>query len=434
MLQSRSFFPKRSDAIAVRRPGFYTRLHRADQGLCKHTPAFDDGAVDTLRNKSFFIEFILEKIMPINLTNLTSTLSSCASANAADESQPGAHPVRLDNLPPQRTTASLPAHIRTTGQRDQLVRQLRTEQAATLAPTEAEPRVSTSSLRSAGPSTGNKNDLQTLAADGLKLRAKLAKCKTPEDFKQYGEMGEFHGVPALKFSDTKEGIQNFRSLLAASKVAIGINGAAVLIRQEAGYTGAKMYALKEDNFKTVGGLTPEGTMISICKGDGSVTNADGSKAPDARLDHMLKLICDESLENGKTPHFACIASIAEIYHRKAGAELIGVVAKKVEDHTPGWGAEHTENAKKTGQWDKNVFKTTIDGEPVEFNMPLVGMRVNAELYAKVQDQGKPLDKPAQPFIDFGQLKVFGNALDIYDSAQAMDNEQKQKAEPMPAAA
>src|SRR5450830_1076583 len=268
MLQARSCFPKRSDAIAVHRLGFYTRLHRADQGLCKHTPAFDDGAVDALRNKSFFIEFILKKIMPTISPCITNCFGT-APALPGDTELEAPRPVT--NVRPQQERA--PAHALNAGGvvQAQLRQAQQHNQLRVQSEVEGRPSISTS-IASAGPGEGRHDELQDLANAGHVLRGQLAACKESGDYSKYGELVKVDGVEALKFPDNEQGIQNFRSLLAASKVAIGINGVAVLIRPAAGYPGSQLFALSKDNFKTVGGVTPEGTAISICKGDGKIPN------------------------------------------------------------------------------------------------------------------------------------------------------------------
>jgi hypothetical protein len=223
-------------------------------------------------------------------------------------------------------------------------------------------------------------------------------------------------VEALELPATPEGVKNFRSLLAASKRDTGMNGVAVLIRKPEGYEGARIFVLTQDNGRTVGGVTAEGTAISICKGGGKVEGKDN------RFAEIMDLLYEVNYEKNKSPlHFACLASIARIYNTKCGAETFGVCTKPAKEHTPGFSDEHIAHFQTF--WDQYVLHAEVDGEKVEINLPLVSMRINPELRAKIKAEG-PLKQPTQDFANFSTVEQFADAYSMYATAQEMDAQEK----------
>ena len=269
-------------------------------------------------------------------------------------------------------------------------------------------------LSEAGIAPPSPEDMQALVDAGKQIQADFAAGK----YADYGKEVTIAGIAAVEIPNDDKGIRNFRSLLSASKEAIGTNGVSVLVRKHEGYTGARLFAHKQDHGGTVGGLTPEGTIISICKGSMKVPREE-----DNRFTDIIDILCaaHEEKSGGGVPHFACMASIAELYNKKTGAEMIGVVNKYVEDHTPGWTDQHTQDNKKL--YDKFVYHGTINGEPAEIHLPLVGMRMNRELREQIKETGKPLPKPTQNFTDFSTLPSYDNAHDIYAAAYELDQQE-----------
>ncbi|ADJ62339.1 hypothetical protein Hsero_0820 [Herbaspirillum seropedicae SmR1] len=363
--------------------------------------------------KAFFITFILKKIMhipspccsttpPPEVNELQDRAQPAGQQRATVTEQPQPHTGLPSFIPPSRgNVAALYDSVPRRASQESIERP-----------------PSRTSIASAGPGSGSRDELETLAAAGRELRTNLEACKASGDYSRYGELVNIGGVAALKFKDDDEGIQNFRSLLAASKEAMGINGVAVLIRPKTGYPGSELFALEKDNFQTVGGVTHEGTAISICKGGGKMPN-------DTRFTDIMDVLYEVNYKRNGTPlHFACLSSIADLYNKKCGAETFGVVAKEAKDHTPGWGDEHTQHFKKA--WDTFVFETEIDGKPTTINLPLVGMRINPQLRAEIKETGKALGKATQDSTDFSKLDVYAGAVDMYAAAQAKDKQEKQQ--------
>jgi hypothetical protein len=267
-------------------------------------------------------------------------------------------------------------------------------------------------LARAGVAQPTADEFQILADAGVKLRSALAECKETNDYSAYGQLVKINGTEALELPNTDEGIKNFRSLLSASKRDTGMNGVAVLVRKPEGYEGARMFVLTQDNGATVGGVTREGTAISICKGSGKVEGKDNRFA---EIMDLLYEVNDKA--NGSPLHFACLPSIARIYNQKCGAEMFAVCTKPVDEHTPGFTDAHKAHFKPF--LEKFVLTVKDNGKEVKIGLPLVGMRVNPELRDQIKENG-PLKQPSQDFTDFSNVPQFATAPDMYATAQVTD--------------